>query len=132
LEDVMLSDYMPMATIPTADLDRARAFYEGILGLGVGEDEVGGGVRYAAGGGGFLLYPSAFAGTNQATAMAFQIDYDEFDAETARLRAGDVSFDTFEWDEVTWVDGVATMDGGKAVWFRDPDGNIINLMAVEG
>lgn len=127
----MLSDYMPIATIPTADLDRARAFYEGTLGIGVGDAEFGGGVRYTAGDGGFLLYPSEFAGTNRATAMAFQIDFDGFDAEVARLRAGGVSFDTFEWEGVAWEDGVAVMEGGKAAWFRDPDGNIINLMAVE-
>lgn len=128
----MLSDYTPYPTVPTADLDRARAFYEGTLGLGPGVEEMGGGVRYTCGDSGFLLYPSEFAGTNQATAMAFQVDYDRFDDEAARLRDAGVTFDTFEWEEVAWVDGVATMDGGKAVWFRDPDGTIINLMAAEG
>ncbi|MEZ5116468.1 MAG: VOC family protein [Candidatus Nanopelagicales bacterium] len=127
----MLSDFTPFTTVPTADLGRARAFYEDILGFAAGDEEMGGGVRYAAGSGGLLLYPSQFAGTNQATAMAFRVDVDEFDAEVARLRNNGVTFDTFEWDQVDWVDGVATMEGGKAAWFRDPDGNIINLMTAE-
>lgn len=129
----MLSNYTPIATVPTADLDRARGFYEGTLGLG-GEvqDPAAGGVLYTCGASGFLLYPSQFAGTNQATTMAFQVDDGGFDAEVARLRDAGVSFDTFEAEGLTWVDGVAAMDGGKAVWFRDPDGNIVNLWAREG
>jgi catechol 2,3-dioxygenase-like lactoylglutathione lyase family enzyme len=127
----MLSNYTPIATVPTADLGRARAFYEETLGLG-GALEDPGGVRYACGGSGFLLYPSQFAGTNKATTMAFQVDDGGFDAEVARLRDAGVSFDTFDMEGVVWVDGVATMDGTKAVWFTDPDGNIINLMAMEG
>lgn len=129
----MLSNYTPIATVPTADLGRARAFYEQTLGLAGGvQESVGGGVVYTCGSSGFLLYPSQFAGTNQATAMAFQVDDGGFDAEVARLREAGVSFDTFELEGLVWVDGVAVMEGGKAVWFRDPDGNIINLMAMEG
>ncbi|MGB8022144.1 MAG: VOC family protein [Candidatus Nanopelagicales bacterium] len=129
----MLSNYTPIATVPTADLDRARAFYEETLGLaGAVRELEGEGFLYTCGASGFLLYPSQFAGTNQATTMAFQVDDGGFDAEVARLRDAGVSFDTFEWEGVVWVDGVATMDGGKAVWFRDPDGNIINLMTMEG
>lgn len=124
----MLSTYTPVATVPTADLAKARAFYEGTLGVGSGAaDPTTGDVFYTCGASGFLLYASQFAGTNQATTMSFQIDDGEFDAEVARLREAGVSFDTFELEGLTWVDGVATMEAGKAVWFRDPDGNILNL-----
>lgn len=128
----MLSDYTPIPTIPTADLARARAFYEETLGLAAGEvlDEEG--VIYKCGTSGFLLYPSQYAGTNQATAMAFQVDDGGFDDSVARLRAAGVTFDTFELAGLTWMDGVATMEGRKSVWFHDPDGNIVNLMATEG
>lgn len=129
----MLSNYTPIATVPTADLDRARAFYENTLGLAAVVREMEGeGLLYTCGTSGFLLYPSQFAGTNRATTMAFQVDDDGFDDEVARLRDAGVLFDTFEMEGLAWVDGVATMDGGKAVWFRDPDGNIINLMTTGG
>lgn len=127
----MLSELTPFTALPTADLVRARAFYEDTLGFPPGDEEMAGGVRYSAGESGFLVYPSDFAGTNKATAMGFKVDVDTFDHEAARLRDAGVSFDTFEWEEVSWVDGVATMDGGKAVWFRDPDGNIISMFAEE-
>ena len=129
----MLSDYSPIPTVPTADLDRARDFYDNTLGLSGAEEVMEGeGVLYKCGTGSFLLYPSQFAGTNQATAMAFQADGGGFDAEVASLRDAGVSFDTFEMEGLTWDDGVASMQGGKAVWFKDPDGNIINLMSMPG
>lgn len=129
----MLSDYLPIPTVPTADLDKARAFYEGVLGFGAGATEVPGeGVIYKCGNGGFLLYRSQFAGTNKATAMAFQVDGGAFDAQVADLRSAGVTFDTFDLPGASWDDGVAAMDGGKAAWFHDPDGNIISLEAGNG
>jgi catechol 2,3-dioxygenase-like lactoylglutathione lyase family enzyme len=125
----MLSDHAPMPTLAVTDMDRSRAFYERVLGFTPVDEDVPDGVRYQAGGGSFLVYPSAFAGTNQATAMSFEVDRDEFDQEAARLRDAGVTFDTFEMDGVTWEDGVATVEGSSAIWFHDPDGNILNVMA---
>lgn len=124
----MLSDYPAMTTLPTSDLERARAFYEGVLGFTPGEDESEG-ENYSAGGVKFLVYPSSYAGTNMATAISFAVDFDAFDDEAARLRDAGIEFDTFEFEDLTWEDGVAHMEGMKAVWFRDPDGNILNLQA---
>lgn len=128
----MLSDFTPMPTIPTADLDRARTFYEETLGLSPERVMEGEGVLYRCGSSGFLLYPSQYAGTNQATAMAFQVEDGSFDTQVAGLREAGISFDTFEYEGVAWVDGVAVSDSGKSLWFHDPDGNIINLMAMTG
>jgi len=124
----MLADYMPVPALAVKDLDRARAFYEGILGFSPAGD-VPDGVMYTAGGGGFLVYPSAYAGTNQATAMSFQVPAGSFDAEVAALRGEGLTFQTFEMDDLVWDDGVATMGEMKAVWFADPDGNILNVEA---
>lgn len=86
---------------------------------------------YAAGSGAFLVYPSAFAGTNKATAMSFQVPLEGFDAEAAALRDRGVTFLTFEMPGATWQDGVASFgDQGKAVWFQDPDGNILAMNAM--
>lgn len=126
----MLADHAPIPTLGVADLDRARAFYEGVLQFAP-KNDVPEGVMYAAGSGAFLVYPSSFAGTNKATAMSFQVAPDVFDAEVATLRAGGVTFQTFEMPGVTWDDGVASFEGqGKAVWFEDPDGNILNIDAM--
>ncbi len=122
----MLSDYTPTPTLATADPVRSRDFYEGTLGLTPGED-AGGGLFYPAGSSAFFVYPSAFAGTNQATSISFEVPAEQFDAEIAALRANGIAFDTFEAEGVVWEDGVAEMDGMRSVWFQDPDGNILNL-----
>lgn len=122
----MLHEYVPIPTLAVADLARARAYYEGVLGFAPGPDTAGG-VMYAAGGSSFLVYPSSYAGTNKATAMSFQVPADAFDAEVAALRAKGVEFQTFDAEGLTWDDGVATFDGTRSAWFEDPDGNILNV-----
>ncbi len=122
----MLADYAPVPTIAVADLARAREFYEGTLGFA--PDDASDGVLYRSGSGHFLVYPSAHAGTNRATAMSFQVPGADFDPLVADLRGRGVEFDTFDLPPgASWVDGVADFGGGaRGVWFTDPDGNILN------
>lgn len=122
----MLSDYPPVAALAVSDLARAREFYEGTLGL-TPEGEAAGGLHYGAGGSRVLVYPSAYAGTNKATAVTFDVPADAFDGEVAALRDKGVTFITFEAPGVTWDGEVATIEGERAVWFSDPDGNILAL-----
>jgi catechol 2,3-dioxygenase-like lactoylglutathione lyase family enzyme len=127
----VLSEFNPVATLPTADLSRARSFYEGTLGFAPGDEEMGG-ITYACGNGVFFVYESEYPGTNQATAMTFKVPMSAFDAEIGALREKGVPFQTFEAEGLDWNDGVASVgDAIKAVWFTDHDGNIINVFAGE-
>jgi len=123
----MLGDHNPIPTLAVKDVQTARDFYEGVLGLSpAGEPPEG--VVYRAGTSMFLVYPSAYAGTNKATAMSFQVPADRFDEEVAALREKDVTFQTFEAEGLTWDDGVASAgELFRSVWFADPDGNILNV-----
>ncbi|WP_412540517.1 VOC family protein [Longispora sp. K20-0274] len=124
----MFSELSPAATLPVKDLDKARQFYEGTLGLSVLREEFeGGGIFYTCGDGMLFVYVSGFAGTNKATAVTFGVPDAQFDAEIDALRAKGVSFMTFEYEGITWKDDVAVTDGMRGVWFADPDGNIINV-----
>lgn len=125
----MLSDHTPTPTLAVTDLAAARGFYEQVLGLSVQEENEGG-VLYTAGSGTVFVYPSQNAGTNRATGAAWLLPSDAFDAELATLREKGVELQTFDAEYLTWQDGVASMpDGSRAVWFADPDGNILNLGA---
>jgi catechol 2,3-dioxygenase-like lactoylglutathione lyase family enzyme len=127
----MLSSRTPVATLPAKDLAKARGFYEETLGLTAARDDLGG-VIYTCGNGQLFVYESAYAGTNQATAVSFDVPTAEFDGEIAELRAKGIEFLTFEGEGIEWDDGVATIGGqAKSVWFTDPDGNILNLSAGE-
>jgi catechol 2,3-dioxygenase-like lactoylglutathione lyase family enzyme len=123
----MLSDLDPMPTLAVSDLQRARDFYEDVLGFQP-QGEPAEGVVYKSGAGTILVYPSAYAGTNKATAVSFQVSAATFDNEVAGLRDRGITFDVFEMDPITWDNGVASMpDGSRAAWFSDPDGNILNI-----
>lgn len=123
----MLADYGSVATLAVKDLQRARDFYEGLLGF-TPKGDVPDGVFYSSGSTSFLVYPSQFAGTNKGTAMSFQVSADAFGTEVQGLRDKGVTFQTFEMDGITWSDGVAAFgENNWAVWFEDPDGNILNV-----
>ena len=127
----MLSEITPVATLATADLSKARPFYEETLGLTLLREGMGG-AFYSCGAGRVFVYESAFAGTNKATALSFEVAPADFDSEVRALRANGVRFLTFELDGAEWDDGVASMgDRMKSVWFTDPDGNILNVAAGE-
>ncbi len=123
----MLGDHDPVPALAVKDVQTARDFYEGVLGFApTGEPPEG--VMYRAGKSTIFIYPSAYAGTNKATAVTFQIPADQFDDEVAALRERGISFSTFEAEGIEWDDGVATMGGSwKGAWFEDPDGNILNV-----
>lgn len=131
----MLSDHPATPCLAVRDLAVARRFYEDVLGFrrqelpGTGDDDLTG-VFYVTANGGLLVYPSTFAGTNQATAVSFQVDDAAFDAEVDALRSRGIAFQTFETPSGTWDDGVLTEGAMRGVWFADPDGNVLNLEAV--
>ena len=109
----MLADHAAIPVLAVTDLDRAREFYEGTLGFTSGP-EVPDGVIYRTSNGGFLVYPSAYAGTNKATGISFQLSADAFDTEVAALRAAGIQFQTFDLPgDATWTDGSTqiTIDG---------------------
>jgi predicted enzyme related to lactoylglutathione lyase len=115
------------ATLPASDIDRAKAWYSEKFGIEPIEVADDGGLMYEWGQSRLLVYPSAFAGTNQATAAGIIVA--DFDAAASQLRASGVEFITYDLgDEFPMVDGIATMpDGRKAAWFNDSEGNIISL-----
>ncbi|WP_028046413.1 VOC family protein [Cellulomonas sp. URHE0023] len=123
----MLSAHPAIPVLAVTDLDRARAFYEGTLGFTARDEEIPEGVLYRSANGGFLVYPSSYAGTNKATAISFQVAGDAFDAEVAALRSAGVELQTFDVPEGEWVDGVLTSGSMRAAWFADPDGNVLNV-----
>ena len=124
----MLGAKNAAATLAVSDLDRARDFYENTLGL-TSPTEMAGAVLYQSGDSRILVYPSEFAGTNQATAATWAVG-DDFDAIVDDLRSKGVTFEHYDLPDTTLEGDVHVMGGFKAVWFKDPDGNILNLANV--
>ena len=116
------------ATLAVTDLDRARDFYENTLGLKTFR-EMPGAILYESGNSMVLVYPSEFAGTNQATAATWSVGED-FDAIVADLKSKGVTFEHYDLPDTTREGDVHVMGDFRTVWFKDPDGNILNLSSV--
>ncbi|MDX1746274.1 MAG: VOC family protein, partial [Halobacteriales archaeon] len=111
------------------DLERAKAWYADNLDLKPVEEQDDVGVAYETGNGSrFFLYPSEFAGTNKATAMAFETDDDGFDEAVKFLRGRGIEFLEFELEGMTFEKGILRgPEGMRGVWFEDSEGNILSL-----
>ena len=123
----MLGSARSIGTIAVADLDRAKRFYEGTLGLKrsdvpeVNLYEMGAGTS-------FMVYESQFAGTCKSTSITFAVE--DFDAVVKDLRGRGIAFEDYDQPDVKTVDGIAGDGGTRVAWFKDPDGNVLSLVQI--
>ena len=89
----MLQEHPMYAYIPAVDLARARAFYEGKLGLEPKQETAGGVVYEFAGGTACFLYATGNAGTSKASQAFWQVD--DVDRETEELKSRGVVFESY-------------------------------------
>jgi len=123
----MLADTNAVANLAVRDLDVARRFYEHTLGMtpvGREGDDV---VAYRSGDSKFFVYRSDFAGTNQATAMTWVVG-DKLDSVVRALRDKGVAFEHYEMPDMTLEGDVHVSGDLRVAWFKDPDGNILNVV----
>jgi catechol 2,3-dioxygenase-like lactoylglutathione lyase family enzyme len=123
----MLKDANIGVVIAVKDLAKAREFYGGKLGFDEVSGNDPGGALYKSGDSKFYVYESQFAGSNQATAASWQVD-DNIEEIVEDLKAKGVEFEHFDDMPGVKRDGdLHVMDKMKAVWFKDPDGNSLNI-----
>lgn len=122
----MLKDKASSAIVAVTDMDRARHFYESVLGLAriSGDDNV---MQFKTGATTLVVYKSDFAGTNQANAVVWGVG-DEVEAITADLKAKGVTFEHYPGMELKGDIHVA--GHFKMVWLKDPDGNILHYNSM--
>jgi catechol 2,3-dioxygenase-like lactoylglutathione lyase family enzyme len=123
-----LSDSPVSTAIPVSDLNRAKEFYEGKLGLSGGKDEVDGGVTYPCAGGTTIHpYPSPDNAGKSGATVAFWTVAD-VEATVDELAAKGVTFEQYGEPFNTDDKGIARFEGDAAgAWFKDPDGNVLAL-----
>jgi len=121
----MLSSTDATAMLAVRDLGAARSFYADVLGFDLQENEMGI-VSFESGRTPVALYESGYAGTNQANALAWSVG-DRFDDVVSTLRDRGVTFERYDLPGMTIAGDVHVANGFKAVWFKDPDGNILHI-----
>jgi catechol 2,3-dioxygenase-like lactoylglutathione lyase family enzyme len=124
---VSLKDYRCGASAAVSDVQRARRFYEGVLGLVPGTD-TGDNVGYpCAGDTQINVYLSPNAGSATFTIAGFAVD--DIETVVAQLTEQGVTFEQYDQPPiVTDAHGIAHFVGdAKVAYFKDPDGNILSV-----
>ena len=125
----MLADRRCHTTLPVPDVDRARPFYEDVLGFTPFEVRPSA-VFYRAGEGTlFALSKASGKPSGAVTQMAFSVP--NVDAEVAELRGRGVVFEEYDLPGLKTVNGVARLGAGRAAWFFDPDRNLIGIVQLD-
>ncbi len=123
----MLGDKDAVANIAVKNLETAKKFYEETLGLtqiGAEGQEV---IVFRSGSSTIYVYKSQYAGTNQATALTWVVGKDIEDV-VRELKAKGVTFEHYNMPDVTREDVIHVAGNMKVAWFKDPDGNILNII----
>ncbi|MFI2202560.1 VOC family protein [Streptomyces sp. NPDC020192] len=119
--------------LPAADLDRARRFYAGTLGLEP-VDERPGGLLYRCQGVDFVVFRSTGTSPGTFTQMAFEVP--DLDAAVAELKRRGVVFEEVDVPGMRTRNGIADIEGNypskgargeRGAWFRDSEGNLLGI-----
>lgn len=115
---------MAVTTIPVSDLDQAKQFYGGTLGLTqLWENPAS--VRYRCGDASEI---SVFRrpGTSTAHTLA-HFEVEDIEATVADLEARGVPFLDYTEGPLVTDHHIAPIGPARGAWFTDPDGNTLGL-----
>ncbi len=125
----MLGNKDAVANLAVRDIEAARSFYEGTLGLVQVDAEGDELIVYKSGSSTLNVYRSQYAGTNQATAVTWTVGA-EIGAVVDALRAKGVRFEHYDMPGMRRDGDIHDGGGMKIAWFKDPDGNILSLVSA--
>lgn len=123
----MLGDKDVTTVLGVKNLDAAGKFYEQKLGL-QRSDPLPGGVLFKSGNCMLFIYETEFAGTNKATAATWTVQ--DVKSVVADLEQKGVTFEKYDFPGTARDGVIHTMGTMQAVWFKDPDGNILNIVSM--
>jgi catechol 2,3-dioxygenase-like lactoylglutathione lyase family enzyme len=115
-----------VAFAPVTDAARARAFYEGVLGLRLVEDQKPFAMVFDANGTTLRVTPVGEFKPQPFTVLGWEVESIETTVE--RLTAAGVVFMRIPGMNDADPLGIWTAPGGARIaWFKDPDGNVLSV-----
>jgi len=120
----MLGSTNIVAFIPTKDAEKARAFYEGVLGLRFVKDD---GFAIVLDANGIMVRIAKMQefAPAQFTILGWQVS--GIEAMARALQAKGVHFEIFGFFKQDELGIWTAPTGDKVAWFKDPDGNILSI-----
>ncbi len=124
----LLGDKDAAANIAVKNLEVAKKFYGDTLGLTQVGSEGSELIIFRSGNSMINVYRSKYAGTNQATALTWVVG-DDVGSVVQALKAKGISFEHYDMPDITREGDVHIGGNMKVAWFKDPDGNILNIVS---
>ena len=124
----MLKNNDAIAMLAVKDLDVAGKFYRETLGLEQVAAQDGEVITLRSGKTTINVYRSEYAGTNRATALSWTVDRD-LDTVVRDLKAKGVVFEHYDMPNARHRGDVHVFGDFETAWFKDPDGNILNIVS---
>ena len=119
----MLNNAPVTVMLPVVDMARARAFYEGGLGLKPDGLRADGKFAYSVGGTTLALFPKPEGTKAEHTAVSFKVE--NIAATIAELKRSGVVFEDYDFPGLKTVNHVCVLGAEKAAWFKDTEGNYL-------
>ena len=121
----MLAKASVTTMLPVIDMARARAFYEGRLGLIPGGFRPDGKFVYRMGDSTLALFPKPDGTKAEHTAISFQVT--DIRATIDALKRSGVAFEDYDFPDFKTDNHVCVLGAEKAAWFKDTEGNVLCL-----
>ncbi|HKD59973.1 MAG TPA: VOC family protein [Terracidiphilus sp.] len=125
-DDPILGRSELVAFAPTTDAARARAFYEGVLGLRLVSDEKPFAIVFDANGTMIRVTTVPELKPQPFTILGWRVA--DIEATVDRLAAAGVEFQRYKGMNDSDPRGIwNSPSGARVAWFKDPDGNVLSL-----
>jgi len=120
----MLGSINIIAFVPTRDFNKARAFYEGVLGLRYVKDD---GFALVLDANGIMVRVAMTPEFKPAqfTILGWQVS--DIEKMVEELEKKGVHFERFGFFEQDKFGIWTAPTGDKVAWFKDPDGNVLSV-----
>ncbi|MGZ3873185.1 MAG: VOC family protein [Mucilaginibacter sp.] len=125
----MFKDTKAFSGFSVNDLQKAKDFYGGTLGISVSEGEMGILTLNIAGGTKVIIYPKPDHQPAVFTILNFPVA--DIDKAVDELTSKGITFEQYDFGEIkTDEKGIMRSDGrGPDIgWFKDPAGNILSVL----
>ena len=122
----MLGNATVACALPAKDLERAKLFYKEKLDMSPTSEDLGGVTYECADGTAFFVYISMGQSRADFTQIGFAVE--DLEKEVRELTEKGVVFEQYDYPELkTDENGIVNMDGEKAAWFKDSEGNLLSI-----